>query len=58
LPVLNVSEIRTVIVNKRSLSSEFSVIPNPLFAEENTDMLSGDAKGTMQELVNVYKENY
>lgn len=58
MPVLNVSEARTVIVNKRSLSPGFSGIPNPLFAEDNTNMLFGDAKDSMQELVNQYEENH
>lgn len=58
MPVLNVSDARSVIVNKRSLSPGFSGIPNPLFAEDDTNMLFGDAKETMQELVNVYKENH
>ncbi len=57
MPVLNVSEAGTVIVNKRSLSPGFSGIPNPLFAEDNTSMLFGDAKASMQDLVNLYKEN-
>ncbi|MFC7251251.1 NAD(P)(+) transhydrogenase (Re/Si-specific) subunit beta [Halomicroarcula sp. GCM10025324] len=58
MPVLNVSEARTVIVNKRSLSPGFSGIPNPLFADDKTSMLFGDAKESMQELVNLYKENH
>ncbi|MFB6102955.1 MAG: NAD(P)(+) transhydrogenase (Re/Si-specific) subunit beta [Haloplanus sp.] len=58
MPVLNVGEARTVIVNKRSLSPGFSGVPNPLFAQDNTNMLFGDAKESMQELVNVYKENH
>ena len=58
MPVLNVSDARTVIVNKRSLSPGFSGIPNPLFAEDNTNMLFGDAKDSMQELVNQYEENH
>ena len=58
MPVLNVSEARTVIVNKRSLSPGFSGIPNPLFADDKTSMLFGDAKDSMQELVNLYKENH
>jgi NAD(P) transhydrogenase subunit beta len=45
-----------VIVNKRSLSPGFSGIPNPLFAEDNTSMLFGDAKAAMQDLVNEYKD--
>lgn len=58
MPVLNVSEARTVIVNKRSLSPGFSGIPNPLFANDNTYMLFGDAKETMQACVNGYKANH
>lgn len=56
MPVLNVEEARTVIVNKRSLSPGFSGIPNPLFAKDNTSMLFGDGKEMMQELVDEYKE--
>jgi len=58
MPVLNVSEAKHVIVNKRSLSPGFSGIPNPLFAEDNTSMLFGDARESMQELVTLYKENH
>ncbi|MFC6874981.1 NAD(P)(+) transhydrogenase (Re/Si-specific) subunit beta [Halobellus marinus] len=57
MPVLNVSEAQSVIVNKRSLSPGFSGIPNPLFAKDNTSMLFGDAKASMQALVNEYKES-
>jgi len=56
MPVLNVSEANSVVVNKRSLSPGFSGIPNPLFAKDNTSMLFGDAKASMQSLVNQYKE--
>jgi len=55
MPVLNVAEAQSVIVNKRSLSPGFSGIPNPLFAKDNTSMLFGDAKASMQDLVNEYK---
>ncbi len=55
MPVLNVAEAQSVIVNKRSLSPGFSGIPNPLFARDNASMLFGDAKQSMQELVNEYK---
>jgi len=58
MPVLDVSEARTVIVNKRSLSPGFSGIANPLFADDKTSMLFGDAKESMQALVNNYKENH
>ena len=58
MPVLNVEEAGTVIVNKRSLSPGFSGIPNPLFTRDNTSMLFGDAKQSMQELVALYEENH
>jgi NAD(P) transhydrogenase subunit beta len=57
MPVLNVSEAQSVVVNKRSLSPGFSGIPNPLFAQDNTSMLFGDAKQSMQDLLNEYKAN-
>jgi NAD(P) transhydrogenase subunit beta len=57
MPVLNVSEAGSVVVNKRSLSPGFSGIPNPLFADDDTSMLFGDAKQSMQDLLNEYKEN-
>ena len=55
MPVLEVWEARTVVVNKRSLNPGFSGIPNPLFARDNTLMLFGDGKSQMQKLVNAYK---
>ena len=55
MPVLDVTDARTVIVNKRSLSPGFSGIPNPLFAEDNTLMLFGDGQEMMQACVNEYK---
>ncbi|MEF8883346.1 MAG: NAD(P)(+) transhydrogenase (Re/Si-specific) subunit beta [Halapricum sp.] len=57
MPVLNVEEARHVVVNKRSLSPGFAGIANPLFARDNTSMLFGDAKESMQALVNEYKES-
>jgi len=56
MPVLNVAEAGHVVVNKRSLSPGFSGIPNPLFARDNTSMLFGDARQSVQDLVNEYKE--
>lgn len=57
MPVLNVGEAGTVVVNKRSLSPGFSGIPNPLFAQDNAYMLFGDGKEMMQAVVNEYKES-
>jgi NAD(P) transhydrogenase subunit beta len=56
MPVLNVWEAGTVVVNKRSLSPGYAGIPNPLFTNDNTLMLFGDARESMQALVNEYKQ--
>ncbi|AWB28529.1 NAD(P)(+) transhydrogenase (Re/Si-specific) subunit beta [Halococcoides cellulosivorans] len=56
MPVLEVWDAGSVIVNKRSLSHGFAGIPNPLFAKSNTSMLFGDAKDSMQELLAQYQE--
>lgn len=56
MPVLNVWEAGTVVVNKRSLSPGYAGISNPLFTKDNTLMLFGDARESMQALVNEYKQ--
>jgi NAD(P) transhydrogenase subunit beta len=58
MPVLHVWEATTVVVNKRSLGSGYAGIRNPLFANDNTYMLFGDARETMQALVGEYKESH
>lgn len=55
MPVINVDKARTVIVLKRSLNPGFAGIDNPLFFGENTRMLFGDAKKTVQGLVAEFK---
>lgn len=58
MPVLHVWEAGTVIVNKRSLSPGYAGIPNPLFVNDNTYMLFGDAKAEIQAVVNEYSETH
>lgn len=51
MPIINVDKARTVFVLKRSMRSGFAGIDNPLFFKENTRMLFGDAKASVQALV-------
>lgn len=56
MPIINVDQARTCIVSKRSLNPGFAGVDNPLFFKENTRMLFGDAKKSMQGLVSQFKE--
>jgi H+-translocating NAD(P) transhydrogenase subunit beta len=51
MPILEVNESQSVIVLKRSMSSGFAGIDNPLFYDAKTAMLFGDAKASVQEIV-------
>ncbi|MDK8791601.1 NAD(P)(+) transhydrogenase (Re/Si-specific) subunit beta [Corynebacterium sp. MSK039] len=50
MPVLKVWEAERVIVLKRSMGAGYSGAQNPLFFNENTDMLLGDAKASIEKL--------
>jgi NAD(P) transhydrogenase subunit beta len=50
MPILNVDESKQVIVLKRSMASGFAGIENPLFYNEKTQMLFGDAKASVAEI--------
>jgi NAD(P) transhydrogenase len=50
MPVLHVWEAESVIVMKRSLAAGYAGVDNPVFLKENTDMLLGDAKATLEKL--------
>ncbi|MHA6617555.1 NAD(P)(+) transhydrogenase (Re/Si-specific) subunit beta [Pseudonocardia sp. DLS-67] len=55
MPILNVDESHSVIVLKRSMSSGFAGIDNPLFYADNTSMLFGDAKKSVAEVTEELK---
>jgi len=57
LESLSVGRAETVVVLKRTTGPGFSGAPNPLFSADNTLMLLGDAKKSLQELVRAVKEN-
>ncbi|PWD41316.1 NAD(P) transhydrogenase subunit beta, partial [Gordonia paraffinivorans] len=55
MPILNVDEARSVIVLKRSMSSGYAGIENPLFYAEGTSMLFGDAKQSVDSVIEELK---
>lgn len=56
MPIIEVDRAKHVFVLKRSLGSGFAGIENPLFFKENSRMIFGDAKKTLQELVTEFKK--
>jgi NAD(P) transhydrogenase subunit beta len=57
MPIINADNARTVLVLKRSMAAGFAGVDNPLFIMENTRMLFGDAKATLQQLISEFKES-
>jgi NAD(P) transhydrogenase subunit beta len=55
MPILNVDQSRSVIVLKRSMSSGYAGIDNPLFFLDHTSMLFGDAKKSVSDLTEELK---
>ena len=55
MPILNVDQAQNVIVLKRGRGTGFAGIPNPLFSNEKTSMLFGDAKPSVAALVSGVK---
>ncbi|MET0473667.1 MAG: NAD(P)(+) transhydrogenase (Re/Si-specific) subunit beta [Mycobacterium sp.] len=55
MPILNVDESRSVIVLKRSMSSGYAGIENPLFFLGHTSMLFGDAKKSVGQVIEELK---
>jgi len=51
MPVLNVWEAEKVIVFKRSMGAGYAGVQNPLFFNENSDMLLGDAKASVDAIL-------
>ena len=56
MPIIEAHNAKTVFVLKRSMSSGFAGVQNPLFFKENTRMLFGDAKDSIGGLVSEFKE--
>jgi NAD(P) transhydrogenase subunit beta len=51
MPVIEAWKAKTVIVSKRSQGTGYAGIENPLFYKDNTRMLYGDAKKSVDAIV-------
>ncbi|WP_229052609.1 Re/Si-specific NAD(P)(+) transhydrogenase subunit beta [Aeromicrobium sp. Leaf350] len=51
MPVLHVWEAENVIVFKRSMAAGYAGVQNPLFFRDNTQMLFGDAKDRVEDIL-------
>ena len=51
MPVLHVWEAHNVIVFKRSMNTGYAGVQNPLFFRENSQMLFGDAKQRVEDIL-------
>src|SRR5471030_184569 len=51
MPVLEVWKAQNVIVFKRSMNTGYAGVQNPLFFKENTQMLFGDAKESVENIL-------
>jgi len=56
MPILDVDKAASVIVLKRSMNTGFAGIDNPLFYLENTQLLFGDAKESVQKVLKELEE--
>ncbi|MDP9384027.1 MAG: NAD(P)(+) transhydrogenase (Re/Si-specific) subunit beta [Actinomycetota bacterium] len=56
MPILDVDKSNSVIVLKRSMSSGFAGIDNPLFYDEKTALLFGDAKASVGDVLAEVKQ--
>src|SRR5664279_77936 len=55
MPIINARDARNIIVMKRGMGKGYAAIENMLFYNDKTKMLFGDAKSTLQNLVNEVK---
>ncbi len=56
MPVLHVWEATDVIVFKRSMAAGYAGVQNPLFFRDNTQMLFGDAKDRVDDILAALKD--
>jgi len=57
MPVLEVWKGETTIVLKRGMAAGYAGVENPLFFKDNTRMLFGDAKKSLDALLKALREH-
>ena len=57
MPVIEVYRAKSVFVLKRSANAGFAGVDNPLFFKENTRMILGDAKDTINHIIREFGED-
>ena len=57
MPIINADAAHTCFILKRSMASGFAGIDNPLFFKDNSYMIFGDAKATVESMVGEFKDS-
>ena len=57
MPIIDADKARTCFILKGSIASGFAGINNPLFFRDNSYMIFGDAKATVEGLVTEFNES-
>ncbi len=55
MPIVKARDARNIVVMKRGMGKGYAAIENSLFFHDKTRMLFGDAKGSLQKIVNELK---
>jgi NAD(P) transhydrogenase subunit beta len=55
MPIIKAHNAKQVVVLKRGMSTGYSGINNPLFEKPNCKLLFGDAKASLQQIINELK---
>jgi len=55
MPIIKAHESKQVVVMKRSMSPGYAGVSNDLFGMDNCSLLFGDAKDSLQEIINQLK---